>query len=248
MSGERATSQSTIETLLDNSRRDHLPLAKTFVQHRDKDDRGVPGPLAGFVSAHHERALQQYTLAHAAASGGEWDVTYDSRVWARALGLSEKHASSQNAISRNWRWLENARLLERSRSGRMSRITLLYDDGSGDPYEHPSARKEKYLRLPYAFWREEWHRALDLSAIAVLLIGLHEKPGWFELVAERVPEWYGISVSSFSKGFQTLRRRNLIERRRDQVAAPLAPLGYTFKYSYRLTGTFERPAEKAAKN
>ncbi len=100
------------------------------------------------------------------------------------------------------------------------------------------------MQVPYDFWREEWHRALDLAAIAVLLIGLHEKPGWFELVAERVPEWYGISVSSFNKGFQTLRGHDLMKRKRDQVAAPLAPLGYTFKYSYRLAGPFERPAEK----
>jgi hypothetical protein len=246
MSSKRATSQSTVEAFLDASLRDHLPLAHDFVQRRSKQDKGVPGPLSKFVSAHHERALQQYLLAHAAASGGNWDIAYESRVWVRALGLSETHLSARNAISRNWRWLEEqAKLIKRSRTGRLSRITLLRDDGSGRSYKHPAGLNLRYLQLPYSFWREEWHRKLGLASIAVLLISLHMKPGWFELSAERVPEWYGISVSTFEKGVQGLRGHDLIERQRNQIAAPLSPLGYTYRHSYRLAGVFARSTKPA---
>jgi hypothetical protein len=244
MALKRATQQSTIEALLDASKRDHLPLANLFVQHRDAKGKGIAGPLADFVGAHHDRALHQYLLAHAAASGGAWDIAYESPVWARSLGLSDRHASSANAISRNWAWLERRQLISRSRSGRLAKITLLYDDGSGDPYRHPSKRKDQYLRLPYAFWREEWYRRLDLPAIAVLLIGLSLRPGQFRLPQERVYRWYGISTSTFQKGVQTLVRAELLRRIHIQEEAPLLAQGFTRVNLYELRRPFARKRRK----
>lgn len=238
MPRKRATQQSTIEALLEASKRDHLPLANLFVQHRDSNDKGIPGPLADFVRAHHDRAMHQYLLAHAGASGGEWDIAYESRIWARALGLSDRHASSANAISRNWAWLERRRLISRSRTGRLAKITLLYDDGSGDPYQHPSKCKDQYLTLPYAFWREDWHRKLDLPGIAVLLIGRSLGPGKFKLPQERVKSWYGLSTSTFQKGVKTLMDADLLARTRVEQEAPLRPEGFTLVNLYELQGPF----------
>jgi hypothetical protein len=156
--------------------------------------------------------------------------------------------SSRNSISRNWAWLERQKLIERTRMGRDAKLTLLYDDGSGDPYVHPHHRtpRERWLKLDYGFWREGWDAKLDLPALAVLLLLLHEKPGPVALIADRMPEWYGISTSTFEKGVQNLRRNNLLERRRDQVDAPLSALGVTFIYQYRLIGTFERGDKRSA--
>ena len=238
MTRKRATQQTTIEALLDASKRDHLPLAHLFVQHRDANDKGIAGPLAAFVSAHHDRALHQYLLAHAAASGGDWDIAYESAVWARALGLSEKHASSANAISRNWRWLEDLRLIVRGRTGRLAKISLRYDDGMGNPYQHPSKRKDQFLTLPYAFWRDGWHRKLDLPAIAILLIARSLRPGQFRLPQERVQGWYGISASTFQKGVQGLVRADLLTRTHIQEEAPLLPQGFTQVNLYELKPPF----------
>lgn len=243
MARKRATQQSTIEALLDASNRSHLPLAHLFVQHRDKQNRGIPGPLSEFVRAHHERALHQYLLTHAAASGGDWGIAYESPVWGRALGLSATHASTRNAISRNWAWLVRRRFIRRSRSGRLSKITLLYDDGSGRRYKHPSERNDQYLQLPYAFWREEWHRRLDLAAIAVLLIALANRPGEFRLAQERVPRWYGLSPSTFQKGVQTLVRQDLLKRWHVEEERPLLPEGFTKVNVYELLGPFARKRE-----
>ena len=87
---------------------------------------------------------------------------------------------------------------------------------------------------------------MDLPGIAVLLILLHEKPGYVPLIAERVPEWYGISTSTFEKGVQTLRRNDLLERKRDKIDAPLSDTGFTFVYRYHLLDAFERQEEAAA--
>jgi hypothetical protein len=240
---KKATQQTTIEALLDSSGRDNLPLAHLFVQHRDPKDRGRPGPLSWFVEAHHERGLQQYLLAHAVASGGDWGVVYDSRIWARALGLSEQHASSRNAVSRTWRWLERHSLITRSRKGRLSKITLLYDDGSGRGYVHPNDRGDRYLKLPYAYWRDEWYRKLDLSALAVLLIAL-SLPKSFPLPMERVPEWYGMSTTTFQKGARALRRHGLLKHWYMQEARPLAPEGFTRVNYYELEAPFAKPGRK----
>lgn len=243
MTTKKATQQTTIEALLDSSQRDILPLAHLFVQHRTPEDRGVPGPLSWFVQAHHERGLQQYLLAHAVASGGKWDVAHDSRVWARALGLSDKHPSGRNAISRTWKWLDRHSLITRSRRGRLSKITLLYDDGSGRPYVHPNDRGDRYLTLPYAYWRDEWYRKLDLAALAVLLIA-RSLPKTFPLPMERVPGWYGLSTSTFQKGTRTLRRHGLLKHWYVQEPRPLAPEGFTRVNYYELETPFARPGRK----
>lgn len=243
----KPSAQKTIEALLHKSVRPHLPLAKTFVQQRDSDGKGRPGPLSQFVSSHHDRALRQYLLFHAVASGGDWGAAFPSQVWARALRLDGQSLSARNSVSRNWAWLESHRLVERGRMGRDAKVTLLYDDGSGEPYIHPYNHepRERFLKLDHGFWLEGWDAKLDLAAIAVLLILLHEKPGSVQLSAERIPEWYGISTSTFEKGVQTLRRNDLLDRRRDQIEAPLSAIGMTFVHKYRLLGLFERGTEES---
>jgi hypothetical protein len=235
----RADTRQTVEALLQASKRDLLPLSYRFVQHRTNEDKGVGGPLAEFVKAHNLRGLHQYLLAHAAASGGEFEVTRDSRIWARALALDEEKASSRAAVSKGWSWLEQKGLIRRARRGRLSQITLLSDDGSGDPYRHPADLSQPYLALPYAFWRQRWHERLDLAATAVLLIGMTLRPG-FILPQSHVQDWYGISPTTLSKGIQGLRKAGLLAVKRDTEVAPLAPKGFRFVYHYTVLEPFDR--------
>jgi hypothetical protein len=236
---QRATTQQTIEALLQASKRDVLPLSYRFVQHRTKEDKGIAGPLAEFVKAHNLRGLHQYLLAHAAASGGEFEVSRDSRIWARALALNEEKSSSRAAVSKGWNWLEQRKLISRGRRGRLSKITLLSDDGSGSRYQHPADLSQPYLALPYAFWRQGWHERLDLSATAVLLIGMTLRPG-FILPQSHVQEWYGISAATLSKGIKALRKADLLAVKRDTEVAPLAPNGFRHVYHYTVLEPFDR--------
>ena len=236
----RATAQQTIEALLEGSNREVLPLSYRFMQHRDEQNRGVPGPLAGFVGAHNLRGLHLYLLAHAAASGGGFEVTRDSRVWARALGLVEEKESSRAAVSKAWAWLERAQLVERERRGRLAQITLLNDDGSGTPYSHPYDQGVPYIALPYAFWRDGFHEKLDLASLAVLMIGMSLGKR-FILPQSHVRRWYGISPGTLSKGLKRLRDLDLLEVKRDTEPAPLAPEGFRTVYRYTTLEPFHRP-------
>ncbi|HVL93809.1 MAG TPA: hypothetical protein VM264_10760, partial [Acidimicrobiales bacterium] len=67
------TQADTIAALLERSKRAEVPIRKTFAQQGTGKVRD-PGPLAGFVSNHDERALDLYLLAHAAASAEPFDV------------------------------------------------------------------------------------------------------------------------------------------------------------------------------
>jgi len=195
------------------------------------------------VTAHNNRGLHQYLLVHAAASGGAFEVTRDSRIWARALGLAENKESSRAAVSKGWGWLERARLIRRDRRGRLAQITLLSDDGSGKPYRHPYDQKPRqdYIALPYAFWRKGWHEKLDLPSLAVLLIGMSLGRD-FILPQSHVQQWYGISAATLSKGIAGLRRHNLISVTRTPEPAPLAPEGFRYVYRYTMREPFHRRA------
>jgi hypothetical protein len=192
-----------------------------------------------------ERALAQYLLMHAAASGTDYGIARDSRVWARALGLDYKLAASRTTVSKNWAWLEAHNLIRRERRGRLSKIVLLRDDGSGKAYRHPHKLREPYVQLPFAFWREEWDTELDLPSSALLLIALSLGDG-FILPHAQVKSWYGISSSTLTKGIKGLRSHGLLDVRRDQKEAPLAPEGFTWEYSYTLQPPFGPKGTRSA--
>jgi hypothetical protein len=237
----RATSQETIEALLNASRRNHLPLSYRFLQLRNEHDKGVPGPIAHFVRAHNLRGLHQYLLVHAAASAGNFEVTRDSRIWARALGLAEEKESSRAAVSKGWAWLEQRKLIRRERRGRLTQITLLRDDGSGRAYVHPfdEEPRQSYIALPYSFWRDRWHEKLDLPSLVVLLIGMSLGRN-FILPQSHVRQWYGVSPATLSKGIAGLRRYDLIAVSRTPEPAPLAPRGFRYVYRYTIRKPFHR--------
>ncbi len=185
-------------------RRNFVPLARGFLQARVPG--GGPGPLSWFVGAHRHRALQLYLLAHALASVEPFDVALTARTWGAALGLPDT-PSSRVSISQSWSWLERHRLLRTARDGRIRRVWLLDDTGSGAVYAHGKASvgKQDYFKLPHAFWLEGWHERLDLPATAVLLIALSLRQA-FSLPYERAGDWYGLSRDTVRRGVAELRR------------------------------------------
>lgn len=194
------TQQETIEELLARSKRNAVPIRWSFVQ-RGTRMRPQPGPLADFVHCHDERALDLYLLAHAAASAAPWNVDLPAGVWARMLGLHSPGGPS--AISKAWKRLENRGLIDRARVQRRASITLLREDGDGDPYTHPGAGPksagEPYLKLPYAYWEDGWYQRLRLSGKAMLLIALSLEND-FILPEDKAKPWYGISADFAGDG------------------------------------------------
>jgi DNA-binding transcriptional ArsR family regulator len=229
-----ATQTSTLQAILDEAGRPgKVPIRKGFVQRGDRR-APKPGPLATIVARGRNRALDQYLIGLALASSGPWDVRRDSRIWARALGLSADD-SGRSAISRNWAFLQELDLVRVERKQRLARVTFLREDGSGALYEHhPSQdRKPAYLTIPFAYWTDGWFKSLSLPAKAMLLIA-RDVPDHSPLPSERMPTWYGISERTARRGLRELREAGLVAVSKEFKEAPLAPEGYTAVNYYTL--------------
>ncbi len=229
------TQADTILALLERSKRADVPIRKTFLQQGEGKVR-TPGPLAPLVSKHDERALDLYLLAHAVASADPFDVVLPATTWARALGLSGS-ASARSAVSKAFRRLESLDVVSRDRAGSRSRVTLLDEGGHGDPYVHPATNRERYLKLPHAFWSDDWHLKLRLPGKTMLLVGLSLADD-FPFPTEKGPDWYGISADTVQRGFDELARHQLIDVDVRYKKAPLSPLGYTEDRHYTLKAPF----------
>ena len=174
--------------------------------------------LATLVRRGRDGALDQYLLLLAWASKAPHDVRRDSRVWARAGGLADD-ASGRTAVSRNWRILRELKLVRTERSGRLVRVFLLREDGSGHAYTHPGyGAKFRYLQVPFAYWREDLHEKLTLPGKAVLLIALSLQDGFRSPLARpglvRAVPVDGRAVGSASCDAQTFSLRGGSQRRR----------------------------------
>ncbi len=172
--------------------------------------------------------------------------THLRQAWAAALGLPDT-PSSRVSLSDSWSWLEHHRLLRSSRDGRLRRIWLLDDTGSGAPYAHggEATHKADYFKLPHAFWLEGWNERLDLPAKSVLLIALSLRQA-FSLPHTRGGEWYGISRDTIRRGVDQLRVHDLLTMRVAWRATLRSPTGATEERRYTLAGPFA-PQKRRAK-
>lgn len=251
-SSEIADRQFTIEFYLARSKRPALPLERGFLQGRNQQNRPIPGPLSYFVRRGRDTALEQYLLLHAIASGETegFDVRLGAATWARAIGgyfdpdTGVIEDAALHAVSRNWSFLREIKLVETERIGRKVRARLLADDGSGKPYKHAGAgMKGKklngpgYFKLPYEYWRQGWHQELTLPAKAMLLVALSHGDG-FTLPYNKLAEWYGVSAASGQRGLAELRDRGLLHRERHRRRDPESPVGFADVYHYQLLPPF----------
>lgn len=241
-----AEQQATVEALLQAAKRptERVNIRHSFVQGGPQS-KPVPGPLHRMLAAHDERALDLFLLHRALVSAEPWTSRpLDSRVWARALGLHCDADHGVTAVSKAWRRLEDTyKLVDRGRSGRLSVLTSLREDGSGKAYTSPngSTRAERYFTLPFEYWTsdESWYSTLTFPAKVMLLIGSTLKPG-FALPTEKARDWYGVSTESTERGLRVLRDRGLLDRATTVKDAPLSPAGKTQEYHYTLKRPFGR--------
>jgi len=224
--------------LLGSSQRDFVPIRKTFCQQRNDAGEPVPGPLAAIVNRGVASCLDQYALAHARAVGrpdGEqmnYDVGFPARVWARALGLAEDE-SGRRTVGRNWAALEALKLIETRRVGRQIVVTLLREDGSGEPFTPAKTKADRYLKLPHAFWLDGHAAKLKLPGFAMAIIAC-SLADWFPLPFSKGPDWYGIGSSTVERGLRELRRADLISAYWTWRKTALSEIGWTKEMRYRL--------------
>jgi hypothetical protein len=191
-----------------------VPIRTAFVQ-KPPGPAVRSGPLHHFVKRGDDRGLEAYLFIHALASSAPWTCTYPSETWVRVLNLEQTCSaeSAKAAVSKTLRRLEERGLLVRRRDRRSTEVTLLHEDGNGDPYTRPrSVDDGTWFTLPYGYWRLGHYRSLSLPAKAMLLIALSLTED-FTLPLERMPKWYGISSDSAGRGLRELRERDLLTTR-----------------------------------
>jgi DNA-binding transcriptional ArsR family regulator len=224
--------------LLGSSRRDFVPVRKAFTQLRTDAGDPLPGPLASIVSRGVPTALDQYLLLHSRAAGRpdgdelNYDVGLSARVWARLLGLAEDE-SGRRTVGRNWAALSELKLVKTRRVGRQITVTLLREDGSGEPYTRPKTKTDPYLKIPYAFWLDGHAAKLKLPGLALAVIAC-SLTDWFPLPFDKGPTWYGIGSSTVERGLRELRRTDLIEQHHTWRPTALSDTGWTKDMRYRL--------------
>lgn len=210
------------------------PLRRDFVQ-QGPQRHPKPGPLRELVRAHDERALDLFLLHRMAASSAPWDVTRDSRIWARGVGVTGRNGPA--AVSKAWMRLERLRLVQRDRNRRLVKVTALAEDGSGAPYEYPT---RDYFKIPHAYWGDGWYVTLSLAGKATLLIGMSLAPP-FVLPADRAPAWYGLSADTAERGLRELQGHGLLAATRRYRTDWGSPTGKTLEVKYALKRPFKRP-------
>lgn len=242
---EPATEDETRTHLLVRSKRPFAPIYKGFVQNPDKKAAKREGPLAQFIRNGDLRGLRAFLFLHAIISSGDgengWSTTLPLSVWARVFDTTKAagKSSASTAATKVLTRLAARKLVARERNGRARQVTvtLLRPDGSGQPYTRPDGTSDRFLKLSNEFWTGHWYEQLDLPATAMLLVALHEKPG-FELPTEWMPDWYGFSADTAERGLKTLHDLGLLDVQKRVKKAPLSPTGATQVNVYTLVGPF----------
>jgi hypothetical protein len=230
-----ATPDETLEYLAKRSGRRHIPLSRAFLR-RPKPRR--PGPFQQFVTGRKTRAFDVYGLIHGVASSEPYDVALPAMVYGRALALPET-ASTETSVRNAISFLEEVKLVRTRRDGRLRRVTLLRDDGTGLPYTGPVGGAHGYFRIPWEYYTERWNDQLKLPGRAALVIALSQGPA-FTLPAEHAAKWYGISADTIARGFKELEDLGLLRKWQTSKRTPAARYGVAKVNHYALTGPFAR--------
>lgn len=162
---------------------------------------------------------------------------YPARSWAALLGLPQPETNGARRISAALDSLAGAGLVKlESRPGAPTRVTVLDDRGTREPYELPFiswqaaqergevTRDDLYLTLSAGLWTKGWISVLSGPAVALLLImrleanyarrstGLWHSPAQF---AQR----FGLSADTRKVGLAELVRFGILDKR----TAPVSP-------------------------
>ncbi|MCB1298711.1 MAG: hypothetical protein KDB08_06990 [Microthrixaceae bacterium] len=240
--GER----ETIDAMLAASKRPSkmVQIRNAFVQRGTKG-KPAPGILAEMVQKHDRAGLDLFLLHRMMASSSPWDAGKEAGVWSRALGLAVSETQMHaERVSRIFRRLdENYHLVSRDDARRGGKVTSLLEDGSRDPYTSPTSH---YFRLPFAYWRDDFHRRLTMPGKVVLLIGLTQEPG-FVIPPSQVKNWYGISDDTWATGARELEDEKVLTSRLGKKRNWMKGDAFNRDLEYTLLAPFDTRAQPGFK-
>lgn len=160
---------------------------------------------------------------------------YPAQQLAALLGLPSPQTAGARRIQEALRWLAKTGFVALDhRRGSVTRVHILDDAGTGDPYQPaggmvtrgrrlPPQEREKhfYVQLPAQYWTNGWITVLSGAATAMYLACLYEQRGrtdrtiWISPAAGR--ERYDLSDETRNKGLRELTDWGLLELGRRPV-------------------------------
>lgn len=230
-----------LDALLDSTRRGFVQIRKTMVQKPNTEDVRA-SVLADFVTGRFHRALDALLLAHALQPILP-GTPLPRRTWARLL--STKTPCSDATVERTFQTLSDMNLLTVGGSSKAWEITLLKEDGSGEPWVKAGSVAEPgpgFFVLPHSYWTQGFMDRLTMPGKAMLMIALAEtqdpKKPRFNVPFEKAKPYYGISERTAERGYGELRDEKLLLVHRQKVPDPKHPAGRRDVYWRALNSPF----------
>lgn len=177
-----------------------------------------------------QRSYNSYREKWDTRSGGDVFYTYGTaKYWAELIGLPDASVKGARNIRNAKKDLQNRGFLKPDTGAK--RITLLKEDGSGEPYAPPSGRgSEGFFRVPETFWTEGLVQNLSGPGVAMFLVFLSaggNEPGKAMSFHETVVrQTFGLSKNIRSAGINELLDQGVILPEWRAPAHSPAPSGF----------------------
>ncbi|MDF0514292.1 hypothetical protein PX701_11725 [Agromyces sp. H3Y2-19a] len=238
-----ANSRDTREVYLQRATSSYAKVRHVLIQRPPSGGKGSQPSMLPHLKRNHRAAVLYLALL----ANWPWlrrqAAPLPAATWIRFLG-SEQRGSltwTPQALSHAWGVLEELKLVERQRKGRLVNVRPLKEDGSGGDYASPTGKGgDSYFALPKRFWLDEHHATLSWPGLAVLLILLKETNQYpvTELAIDRAQAYYGISRTTAESGLSELRARGLLLSSERRVADVDHPEGRRLASLHRLSSPY----------
>lgn len=230
-----AAARATAERINERVGRARVQIRSGFVESRVPAN---PPPLTQLLRGGRGGEVKVKLLLSMmwSAPSAPYDVTFPARTWATLLGLPDpegKGAARVNDAIRTLTKLHYIRAVQRA--GQPSRVFLLNELGTGEPYSHPGEiwqavkdadsrirrKTPRYMQLPVDLWVNGWMAALSGTGLAMLLVLLDSARGkepvrlWFSQSVAK--DRYALTEPTRKRGLDELERYGLITVERAQI-------------------------------
>lgn len=235
------------QTLLATARRGYAPVRKVFVQ-RPREESTRSSVLGALVQTRQELAIRLYLLVLALEP--MVDLALPPRRWAGMISSAVKSCSAAQ-FQRALQHLTEGSLVTAHREGNLLRIRPLLEDGSGEPYERPTAKGaaigKGFFVVPHEYWDTGLADRLRLPGTAMLMVCLHDtsQAPSFQVALEHMGNWYGISERTAERGYRELMEAQILLTRPQSILDPRSPTGTRFVTWRALAEPYSRDARVA---
>jgi hypothetical protein len=220
-----------------SGKRRSVPVRATFARDLAETRNAPMGKLVAIGGRGGEVPVKLYLALIWRSSAEPFATRLSARWWAELLALPDSSGNGTRRVRDALKTLGDHDLIEvKQRRGIPPVVTLLREDGSGQPYSVPrGANGDYYFQIPAQMWTTGQLQKLSTPGLAMLMAVLAEQtspgsPVWWSTT--RFPGRYGLSSATRARGTKELQEAGLLD-----VERKLIPLSVDRpRKIYRVTG------------